>query len=70
MVYFEIQGDAKLIGVGNGDQLSTESFQVNQRKAFNGKCLAIIRIGKNKGKVKITATSVGLKKSEVTILNK
>ncbi|WP_185154496.1 sugar-binding domain-containing protein [Fulvivirga sp. M361] len=43
LVYFEVTGPATIIGVGNGNNLSHEPFQANYRKAFNGKCMAIIK---------------------------
>jgi len=49
---FEVTGPATIVAVGNGDATSTESFQANHRKAFNGLCLLIIKSKKDeKGKV-------------------
>jgi beta-galactosidase len=72
MVKFYISGDAKIIGVGNGDPSSHEPDQCAdgawQRSAFNGKCQVIIQAGKKTGDVKFEAKANGLKSASV-ILN-
>lgn len=64
MVKFNISGDAKIIGVGNGDPSSHEPDKCRegawQRSAFNGKCQVIIQAGKTVGTVKFEAKSNGL----------
>ncbi len=64
MVKFFITGDAKIIGVGNGDPSSHEPDQCTagawQRSAFNGKCQVIIQSGKNPGIIKFEAKAAGL----------
>lgn len=49
LVKFSLQGDAKIIGVGNGDPSSHEQDKyldtVAQRHLFNGKCQVIIQSG-------------------------
>jgi len=60
-VVFEISGEGTLAAVGNGDQTSLESFQANQRKAFNGLCLLVVRSTEKSGTIKIKATAEILK---------
>jgi beta-galactosidase len=64
LVKFSISGDAKIIGVGNGDPSSHEPdkiFDGNwQRHLFNGKCQVIIQSGKTESKIKFEAKSEGL----------
>jgi beta-galactosidase len=71
MVKFYITGDAKIIGVGNGDPSSHEPDKCRddawQRSAFNGKCQVIIQAGKTVGPVKLEAKSNGLQSATVTI---
>ena len=38
----QIEGPARIVGVGNGDPLSHESFQGRSVRAFNGLALAIL----------------------------
>jgi len=60
LVYFALQGDATIAGTDNGNPLSMESFKSHEKRAFNGKCLLVIKSGDTAGTVKITATSEGL----------
>ena len=59
LIKFLITGDAKIIGVGNGDPSSHEPDKIFddkwQRHLFNGKCQVIIQSGKRPGAVKFEA---------------
>jgi beta-galactosidase len=74
MVYFTISGDAKIIGVGNGDPSSHEPDKCVdgawQRSAFSGKCQVIIQAGKTAGSIKLEAKSNGLISASTTIQTK
>jgi beta-galactosidase len=66
-VVFEITGDAAIAGVDNGNPVSHEPFQANSRKAFHGKCLAVIRSAKQPGKATVKAISEGLETASVEL---
>jgi len=74
MVYFQLTGDAKIIGVGNGDPSSHEPDKCNdgawQRSAFNGKCQVIIQSGKSVDSLKLEIKTVGLIPATVEINQK
>ncbi len=42
-VRFTVTGPGDIIATDNGDATSFESFQAPERRAYNGKCLAIVR---------------------------
>ncbi|GAO40999.1 beta-galactosidase GalA [Flavihumibacter petaseus] len=69
MIRFALEGDAKIIGVGNGDPSSHEPDHCVpgawQRSLFSGKCQVILQAGKTTGKVKLTAISPGLTTASV-----
>ncbi len=71
LVTFSIEGDAGIIGAGNGDPSSHEPDKCApgkwQRKLFNGYCQVILQAGKKAGIVKFTAESDGLWKGESEI---
>lgn len=67
LVSIKINGDASIAGVDNGSQTSHDSFKAEQVKAFNGKCLVIIRSGCKAGKVQITLSCDGMIDQEVDI---
>ncbi|MGG9961532.1 beta-galactosidase GalA [Ferruginibacter sp. SUN106] len=73
-INFSIEGDAKIIGVGNGDPSSHEPdkfFDNNwQRKLFNGKCQVIIQSAEVTGDIKFTATGNGLQAATVIVKTK
>lgn len=64
MIKFFVSGDAKIIGVGNGDPSSHEPDKCVegawQRSLFNGKCQVILQAGTNPGMVKFEARATGL----------
>lgn len=65
MVHFSVSGDAKIIGVGNGDPSSHEPDKCFasefSRSLFNGKCQLILQSGKSESEITVKATSKGLK---------
>ena len=69
LVEFELSGPAFIAGVDNGNPLSHESFQAPQRKAFNGKALAILQNDGNPGAIKLKATGEGLQPAELIIIS-
>ncbi|MFY0625814.1 MAG: DUF4982 domain-containing protein [Reichenbachiella sp.] len=70
LVNFSTKGAGSLIAVDNGNASTTEPFQANYRKAFSGKCLAIIKSTNKTGNIKLIAKSTGLKTAQLTILSK
>jgi beta-galactosidase len=68
LVNFELKGPAKLIGVENGDIIDLNPHKVAYRKAFNGKCLAIIQSDGNSGEIIVKANSEGLKSQTINII--
>jgi beta-galactosidase len=67
LVRFSIEGPGTIAGVGNGNPVSVESFQSGERKAFEGRLIAVVRSGKKAGEVKLTAESDGLESDSVKI---
>jgi beta-galactosidase len=65
-VVFAVEGEARIIGVDNGDPQSHDDYKASRRKAFNGLCLAILQSTGKPGQVRVTATSEGLRPGVVT----
>ena len=59
-IIFEISGEGKLLGVGNGDPSSHEPDKASHRRLFNGLCMALVQSSRNAGEIKIVARSTGL----------
>jgi len=71
LVKFALDGPGKIAGVDNGNPATVEPFQADYRKAFNGLALVIVRSESGKpGRVKITATSEGLKAGETAVVTR
>jgi len=66
-VKFEIEGPGEIIAVGNANPVSLESYQQPIRKAWQGKCLVIIKSGKQAGNVLLTARSENLNTKTIKI---
>lgn len=64
LVSFTLEGDGKIIGVGNGDPSSHEADKCEpgrwQRRLFNGKCQVIVQAGTIPGMIKFDAKATGL----------
>jgi beta-galactosidase len=67
LVNFKVTGRGKVAGVGSGNPSDMSSFQQPVKKAYQGICMAIISPETTPGKIKIRATSEGLKKASLTI---
>jgi len=61
LIRFTVKGDAKIIGVGNGDPSSHEPDKCPanqwQRKLFNGMCQVIVQSGKSPGTIEVVGES-------------
>ena len=60
-VSFGVTGDARIVGVVNGDINSDEMTVGNKRSLYNGKCTVILRAGRTAGPVSLIATAPGMK---------
>jgi len=60
LIKFSVEGKGTIAGVDNGCQTSMEPFKADFRKAFNGKCLLVVKAGAEAGSINVTATSDGL----------
>jgi beta-galactosidase len=66
-VFFSLKGDGKIEAVDNGSQTSMEPFKAEQRRAFNGKCLVIVRSGNKPSNLMLKASSDGLQSAEIAL---
>lgn len=70
-IEFQIEGDAQIIGVGNGNPSSHEADKCTdgswKRNLFNGKCQVIIQVGKKAGILKLKAKSAEIKEANTII---
>jgi beta-galactosidase len=67
LISFKITGPGVIAAVDNGDRSSHEPFQAAQRRAFQGRCVAIVKAGAPSGRIVLTASAAGLAESSITI---
>ena len=67
-VRFSVSGPAEIIATDNGDATSFEPFQAPEHRAFNGKCLAIVRTRRGAaGSITVKAEASGLQGASVEL---
>jgi beta-galactosidase len=68
LVKFELSGPGEIAAVDNGNATSFESFQAQERHAYNGLALVIVRTkAGGPGAITLKAQSDGLAPAEITI---
>ncbi len=67
LVKFEIEGPGTIAGVGNANPRSLESYQLSERKAWQGRCMVIVKVGKSSGEIKLKATAEGMNTASIIV---
>jgi len=67
LVVFSVDGPGRIIGVGNGDPSSHEADRAGFRRAFHGRCQAILEAGAVPGTVVVTASAAGVRSAQVSV---
>ena len=67
LIKFEIEGPGTIAGVGNANPVSLESYQLPQRKAWQGRCLVIVKSAKRAGKIVLKAAAPGMETTEIAL---
>jgi len=68
LVRFRLAGDARIVAVDNGDQISHAPFQADRVQLFSGKALVIVRAGSRAGVATLTAETQGVPPASVRIV--
>lgn len=61
LIRFDIEGNGRILGTGNGDPGSHESDKLPMRRVFHGLCQLIVQAGHSQGDICIKASSDGLR---------
>ncbi len=64
---FGIEGPGVIAGVDNANPKDPDPYVANNRKAWHGRALVVIKSGKNAGTIKLTVRSAGLASASLTI---
>jgi beta-galactosidase len=68
LITFDVKGPGRIIGVDNGDPASHEPFRSDQRRLFNGLCLAIVQPTGTPGMLEVKGSAEGLAADAVTVV--
>jgi beta-galactosidase len=67
-IHFAVEGQGEIVATDNGDATSLQPFQSHDKKAFNGKCLVIIRARPGgTGAIQLKAAADGLTDGNLSI---
>jgi beta-galactosidase len=66
-IFFSVKGGGGITAVGNGNPVSTERYQGNQRRAHRGRCLVVVESDGNPGEIRLRAQADGLDGAEAII---
>jgi len=66
-VSFELSGAGELAAVGSANPLSEELYTGSQRKAYQGRLMAVVRSSGQPGEIRLKASAEGIKAAEVRL---
>jgi beta-galactosidase len=67
LIKFDISGKGRILGIENGNGNDVKSYQLNQRDAYQGRCMVAVKSTGGAGQITLTATSGNLLKG-VTVI--
>ncbi len=67
LVKFEVGGAGTIVGVGNANPVSLESYQLSQRNTWQGRCLVIVKSKKEAGRIILKASVEGIGSAQTVI---
>ena len=67
LLTFELKGRGTIAAVGNADSKDTDKYVGNQRKAWKGRAIVVLKSGTKTGRIRLKATAPGLKSASVNV---
>jgi len=67
LITFKVDGPGLIAAVDSGDNSSHELFQASERKAYQGRCFAMLKAVGTNGRITLVASAPGLQGSSVSI---
>ncbi len=62
-----VEGEARLLGLDNGDSTDYDAYKGSSRKLFNGRLLAVLGTTCTPGEIRVTVRGKGLKEAELSL---
>ena len=66
-IHFTVQGAGSILAVGSANPTSAERYVGDRRRAFQGRCLAVVKPGDEPGEICLAARAEGLDAGEARI---
>jgi len=66
-VTVRLEGDGKLIGIGNGNPADHDADRADNRNTFHGRAAAIVQAGESAGTLRLIASSPGLSADSLSL---
>jgi beta-galactosidase len=60
-IHFQVEGEGELAAVGSGNPTSTERYRGSQRKAYRGRCVAVVKSNGRAGQIRLRAEPMACK---------
>jgi beta-galactosidase len=67
LISFSISGPGVIAAVDSADNSSHEPFQASERRAYGGRCQALVKAATASGKITLTATAPGLEAAKISL---
>lgn len=67
LLKFEVSGPAVIVATGNANPMSVESYTLPERKAWQGRCMVIVKTTGQKGKVTLKASVAGMEQVQMVL---
>ncbi len=64
---FELKGPGRIVAVGNANLKDTDCYISNNRKAWKGRAIVVVRSNGKKGKIKLNVKADGLKGADIML---
>lgn len=68
LITFKVTGPGRVVAVDSGDNASHEPFQASERRAYQGRCFALLKSDAPRGRLTLTATAAGLAPASVNVV--
>jgi beta-galactosidase len=66
-ITFKVEGPGRVVATDSANNASHESFQASERRAYQGRCFALVKADSPNGRITIEASAPGLKKGAITL---
>ena len=67
LLAFELQGSGTLLATCSADLKDSTAYTVPERKTWKGRAMAVVKSGREKGRLTLTVKGKGVKKASVSL---